>query len=119
MAKKEEKKYVRISATQSIVVTPGLQFEDLTRRDSDIADRMKIAAYWPKLRVLIKKGSYTYLADIANWNTVKELAKQRILTIGEFCDDCDDELKDNMKELEDTLVEVKQRYSSLSDIAGE
>lgn len=118
MAKKEEKKYVRIQSSISIVVTPGLQYDNLTRKDSDIPDRMKVAAYWPKLRVLIRKGVHTYLSEIVNWNAVKELQKQKLITIGEFIDTYEGEHQDEVKELEDTLVEVKSKMS-LSEIAGE
>ena len=76
-------KYVKIQSTMNITVTGGLEYKDITNKDAHVADRLKVAAMWPKKVVLIKQGQHWYPEQVAKWNTVKKLVAQGILTIGE------------------------------------
>lgn len=76
-------KMVKIHSTMTINVTAGLQNKDVTNPDAHVADRLKVSAEWPRHTVLIREGQHLYPAEIKNWNTVKALANDKILTIGE------------------------------------
>lgn len=90
----KKQKYVKIQSTMNITVTGGLQFKDITNKDAHVADRLKIAAMWPKKAVLIRQGQHWYPETISKWNTVKKLVEQGILTIGEKSDTIpEDELR--------------------------
>lgn len=87
----KEKEYVYIQSTMNIVVTAGLQNEDVTNPDAHIPDRLKVNPIWPKLKMMIKSGRHTYPKFITEWFTVKSLVKDGVLTIGEESTTCDDE----------------------------
>lgn len=93
MARKSASKgaFVRIQSTKTINVTMGLHNQDVTNPDAHIPDRLKVNPLWPKLTVLIREGVHWYPSEIAEWPTVKALANDKILTIGEFSDNCDTE----------------------------
>lgn len=76
------KKYVQIQSSINIAVTSGLQAKDFTNHESDIPNRMKISAEWPKTTILIRKGQHWYPSQIADWNTVKSLVASGVMTIG-------------------------------------
>lgn len=81
------KAYVKISSTININVTSGLQHKDVTNPDAHVADRLKINALWPKMTIPILAGVHWYPAEITEWNTVKRLVKDKVLTIGEFSEE--------------------------------
>lgn len=83
------KKYVQIQSSITIVVHPGLGYKDYTKKDSDIPDRLKIAPTWPKEKIMIKKGQHLYESKIAEWPSVKALAHDGVLTIGQEFDNAD------------------------------
>lgn len=124
------KKFVRIQSERTIMVTAGLQNMDVTNKDAHVADRLKISPMWPKTTCLIKKGAYWYPAEITLWNTVKNLAKDKILTIGEMSDTCDEDMT-SLNEMKNNLnlalneiskKEKKNKQSkdiNLSDITEE
>ena len=72
------KAYVKISSTININVTSGLQHKDVTNPDAHVADRLKINALWPKMTIPILAGVHWYPAEITEWNTVKNLVKDKI-----------------------------------------
>ena len=113
------KDYVKIQSNITITVTSGLQYEDVTNKDAHIPDRLKISPAWPKLTVLIEQGQHWYPGEIAEWNTVKALEEDKILTIGEFSDEINDV---KVIEVKEKLVvnknEMKQK-KTLTDISGE
>lgn len=119
-------KFVRIQSEKTINVTAGLQHQDVTNPDAHIPDRLKISPSWPKLTVLIKRGAHWYPAEIAEWNTVKALANDKILTIGETSDNCDDnevvakseDLKRNTEEVEQSTRRGRKNQS-LADIVAD
>ena len=121
-------KFVRIQSSIDISVTAGLQGKDLTRKDSDIPDRLKVSPEWPKLTMFIHKGTGNYPAEIAEWNTVKCLAKDKVLTIGEIVDESEtteEEIKSAntlKRNIENAKTEVKRKKKStatLDEIAGD
>ena len=79
-----KKNYVKIQSTIDIMVNPGLTYKNLTKKDSDIQNRLKVNSTWPKSCVLIQKGQHIYPAEIVKWNSVKALEKNKVLTIGEY-----------------------------------
>lgn len=111
------KDFVRIQSDRNIAVTCGLDCQDVTNPDAHVPDRLKINPLWPKVTVLIKQGSHEYPANIVEWNTVKALAKEGVLTIGDFTDTADEETKKSKEELERKIAEIK--HASLKDIAGD
>lgn len=128
---KIEKPYVKIHSNVTIQVTAGLQNQDVTNPDAHVPDRLKISPVWPTSIVKIKQGQHTYPSEIVNWNTVQSLAKQEIITIGQFVNEADGEaeqMKANIREAgleekvekveKETKKEVKKEIK-LSEIAGE
>lgn len=89
--KPETKAFVRIQSNTTINVTMGLHNQDVTNKDAHVPDRLKVNPLWPKLTVLIRQGVHWYPSEIAEWPTVKALAEDKILTIGEFSDSCEEE----------------------------
>lgn len=83
------KKYVQIQSSINIQVHPGLSYNDYTKKDSDVPDRLKIAPTWPKKKVLILKGQHLYESEIVEWPAIKALEKDGILTIGQDFDNKD------------------------------
>lgn len=108
-----EKEYVYIQSTISIVVTAGLQYDDVTNPDAHVADRLRINPNWPKMSIMIKKGRHIYPKLIKDWATVKALVKDNILTIGEEVDNPNDtkivekanDIKAEMKKIKDITLD--------------
>ena len=104
------KDYVYIQSTTSIVVSAGLQAEDVTNPDAHVGDRLRVNPYWPKMTILINQGRHTYPSFITNWESVKDLVKDNILTIGEEVDDIqDDEMKKAAKEVKDEIESFNKK----------
>lgn len=123
MANKANKPYVRIQSSMSIHVTMGLNNQNVTNPDAHVPDRLKVNPLWPKATVLIKKGTGIYPSEIVEWNTVKALAKDKILTIGEFLDKGEDEaidstVEEGKEDLTRVIEEIKKKQT-LKDIAGD
>ena len=117
MAKSNSKAYVRIQSSQNIRVTMGLNCEDVTNKDAHVPDRLKINPLWPKLTVLIAQGANWYPAEIAEWNTVKALVEQGILTIGEYSDEADEKVVGEKAALVKNIEETERRQTkSLNDL---
>ena len=121
---KQEKQFVRIQSDETINVTMGLSYNDVTNPDAHIPDRLKVQPSWASTTVLIKKGTGFYPAYIAEWSTVKRLAEDKILTIGEFTDEASEEEKEVKAKLDLNIAEVKNRMKqaknlNLSALAGD
>lgn len=117
-------KFVTIHSSLTITVTPGLQNLDVTNPDAHVPDRLKVSPQWPRATVQIVKGVGKYPAEIAEWNTVKSLAKKKILTIGEITEDADAETEKKAVDLERNLGEIEpkkktKKEKTLADVAGE
>lgn len=121
MAAKEVKKFVRIHSDRNITVTPGLQSVNHTRKDSDIPDRLKVSPTWSKCLVDIKKGAGIYPVEILEWNTVKALVTDKVLTIGEYVDSDNEEDLKLKAEVKDRMKEIKEKSTapSLNEIIGD
>lgn len=121
--KKETKKFVKIQSTMNIRVTSGLQHNDVTNPDAHVADRLKISASWPTTIVFIKEGVHLYPSEVATWNTVKALERDKILSIAGFTDETDDDDKDVEKQKEELVKNLeafeKKPSKKLADIAKE
>lgn len=118
-------KFVKIQSTMNITVTGGLQAQDVTNKDAHVPDRLKVAALWPKTTVDIKQGVGFYPEYIKDWNTVKNLVKDKILTIGETTEEVDEEDKKKKEDLDFNMAEIEEKLGkkvkniNLDDIAGE
>lgn len=111
------KDYIYIQSNTSIVVTAGLQNEDVTNPDAHIPDRLKVNPIWPKLRIMIKAGRHIYPKLITEWVTVKALVKDSILTIGEETDNPNDvKMEEKAKDLKDELAKVNKTTKKVTDI---
>lgn len=74
------KAYVKLQSNVTVSVASGLQYEDHTRYDSDIPDRMNIKPNWPNMTVLLKKGTFWYPSEIMSWPVVKLYLEQGIVS---------------------------------------
>ena len=122
--KPETKAFVRIQSNVTINVTMGLQNQDVTNADAHVPDRLKVNPLWPKLTVLIRQGVHWYPSEIAEWPTVKALVEDKVLTIGEFSDSCEeqdetqatkDALKANVDNMNARLGNDKEDETSVED----
>lgn len=135
----KQKAYVRIGSNVTIQVTCGLQNKDVTNPDAHVADRLKVSPKWPRCSVIIKQGSYLYPSEITEWPTVKALANDKVITIGEFTDNVEEDKEvENVKnkltielnklndskeqtnnKVEEANAKINEIKTKLSDIAGE
>ena len=115
------KPYVRIQSSTTIMVTAGLQNQDVTNADAHIPDRLKVNPLWPKMTCLIKTGVGVYPSDIVEWPVVKSLVKDNVLTIGEYLDTADEVAEVKKKQIVEMKQEIERtkKTSSLAEIAGE
>ena len=110
-----EKAYVRIHSQKTIQVTCGLQNKDVTNPDAHVPDRLKVSPQWPRCSVIISEGSHLYPSEIASWNTVKALERDKIITIGGYTNEIDDEEDKDVKTMKETLVNNMQTQGIMSD----
>lgn len=122
-------KFVQIQSSVTIRVTTGLQNKDVTNPDAHVPDRLKVNPEWPKHQVLIRKGAYRYPAEIVEWESVKALANDKILTIGSI-EEVDENKLDELEQKDlNTVSEAKVEFKmpsvkggkktlTLSDLAG-
>ena len=122
-------KFVQIQSSVTIRVTTGLQNKDVTNPDAHVPDRLKVNPEWPKHQVLIRKGAYRYPAEIVEWESVKALANDKILTIGSI-EEVDESKLDELEQKDlNTVSEAKVEFKmpnvksgkktlTLSDLAG-
>lgn len=116
------KQFVKIQSSKTIMVTAGLQADDVTNPDAHIPDRLKVNPLWPNLTVLIKEGVDWYPSEIVEWATVKALVDDKIITIGEDSDEASDEvtkIKDDLEQKIETVKTRRRRKTDLEEIAEE
>lgn len=120
-------KLVQIQSSTTIRVTTGLQNKDVTNPDAHVPDRLKVNPLWPKHMVLIKAGVGFYPVEIKDWPSVKKLAEDKVITIGQEVEQEADEkqTKDiataQAAKEEFNLGQVegrRRRGRSLNEIAG-
>ena len=116
-------KLVRIQSTITITVTGGLNYKDTTNPDAHVPDRLKVSPEWPKCTVQIKQGIGDYPAEIIEWNTVKALVADNILTIGEVKEaQTEEEIKqvEDFKRKEDSVkaneTKIRRTRKNLNEL---
>ena len=77
------KNYIRIQSKIDVAVTAGLQSINMSNKDAHVADRLNVKSAWVGTRVLVHKGVGIYPNELKNWNSVKSLVRNGILTLGE------------------------------------
>lgn len=114
------KKFVRIQSDINIEVTAGLQSIDMTNRDAHVPDRLRVAPAWVQTRVMIKKGSGVYPACVQDWDSVKALAKNGLLTVGTETDEGDEEAEATLKRVMDSYknYELRAEAARTDSIVG-
>ena len=111
-------KFVQIQSDVTIRVTTGLQNKDVTNPDAHVPDRLKVNPEWPKHQVLIRKGAHRYPAEIAEWESVKALAKDKVLTIGST-EEVDESKLDELEQKDlNTVTEAKTEFK-MPDVKGD
>ena len=85
------KKFVQIQSSKNIEVTEGLIGIDMTNKDAHVPDRLRVASAWVQTRVLVRTGQHWYPGFIQEWNSVKALVADKILTIGAESDTTDEQ----------------------------
>lgn len=114
------KEYVYIQSTMSIVITAGLQNEDVTNVDAHVPDRLKVNPVWPKLRIMIKNGRHIYPKLITQWSSVKALVNDGVLTIGEEVDSPNDvKMEEKTADLKYELAKLSKKNKKIEDITLE
>ena len=116
------KKFVRIQSDVDIVVSAGLQSINMSNKDAHVADRLNVKSAWVGTRTLIKKGMGYYPSEIKNWDSVKALAKDKLLTIGEEVDEIPGS-PEEAKKVEDAKTklnnEIKKYKKMKADTEGD
>lgn len=123
----QTQKYLKIQSNLDVNVTGGLDALDMTDVNSNIGDKLKVQALWPKTVVLIKKGVSYYPAEIKEWKTVQSLEKHGTFTIsGEVIglpDNLSEEeiefIKSNFEGLNEGKREVKRQKEELGKVKKE
>lgn len=96
-------KFVRISAMETLIVTPNLDYYDRTDTNPANPNKLKVIPVWTRKEVKITKGFNWYPAKILEWNTVKALAKSGKISIGEITTDI------TKKENSEAAVEINKQ----------
>lgn len=76
------KNFIRIQSKKNITVAAGLQSINMSNKNAHIPDRYNVASAWVGTRVLIREGIGYYPNEIKDWDAVKALVKDGILTLG-------------------------------------
>lgn len=100
--------FIRIQSTKTITVTPGLQYEDYTNYDSDIPNRLKVSASWPKASIQIREGVDLYPAVIREWDSVKALVNAGIFTIAESIEEPSEKKVEESNKLNAALEKIEE-----------
>lgn len=109
-------KMVQIQSSITVRVTCGLQHQDVTNPDAHVPDRLKVAPLWPKHTILIRQGAHSYPAEIKEWPSVKALANDKLLTIGQEFES--ESLSDEEQANVQTANEAKQEFRMPDPNAG-
>ena len=104
------KDYVKIQSKKTINVTDGLPYQNFTKKDSDIPNRMKIAPTWPKKTILIKEGTHFYPSEVVKFDSVKKLEELDIVTI----DTRDYTIEDVPQEERNECIKMKKKVEKPS-----
>lgn len=113
------KKFVRIQSTMNITVDAGLTCINMTSADARISERLRVQPTWVGTRIDIREGAHYYPAIIKTWDSVKALAKEQILTVGEECDECSEQAQAEAmcQKLDRVLAQTKEREKLTEEVA--
>lgn len=114
----QHKDYVELHSDVTVRVEPSPDvYENLTKVDSDIKDRMKIAEGHSKYGILIKAGQHRYPASILEWPVVKAMIEAKKFVVKEETDDSngDAELERQKENLDGLADEPKDGLEALAD----
>lgn len=120
-------KYLKIQSTVNVNVTGGLSHLDMTDVNSNVADKLKVQAMWPKTLVRIATGTSYYPVEIKEWKTVQSLEKARLITIGEIVEELPEGIDEvemnfimsNFTKLKEGKDEVKRQSDALGKVIKE
>ena len=115
----EHKDYVDLYSEITVRVEPSVEmYQNATKQDSDIKDRMKIIEKHSQYGVLIKKGEYRYPSNILDWPVVKFMIDAKKFTVKAETDE--DEGDETLKRQKELLDESKNEpMDGLAKIAEE
>lgn len=110
------KRFITISNSSgtTIVVTRGVECINSTNIKSPMGDRLSIKPAWTNFQVVLKIGVGYYPIEIKNWNTVKNLEKDRQVTIGKEVDEADipSDMLADVIETEKKLAYAAKKFDS-------
>lgn len=120
-------KYLKIQSTVNVNVTGGLKHLDMTDVNSNVADKLKVQAMWPKTLIRIATGTSYYPVEIKEWKTVQSLEKARLITIGEIVEELPEGIDEvemnfimsNFTKLKEGKDEVKRQSDALGKVIKE
>lgn len=113
------KDYVELHSDITVRIEPSPEvYENATKVDSDIKDRMKIIEGHSKYGILIKQGQHRYPASILEWPVVKAMIELKKFVVKSEEDDSNgSEELERQKELLDELKD--EPADGLEEIAEE
>ena len=123
----QKQMFLEIQSALNVNVTMGLDNLNMTDVNANIGDKLKIQALWPKTIVSIKMGRSFYPIEIKEWNTVKVLVKNGMLTLGQIVEELPETLSEeerkfiasNFINLEEGQVEVKRQVEDLKKVKSQ
>ena len=103
----QHKDYVELHSDVTVRVEPSPEvYENATKTDSDIPNRMKIIEGHSKYGILIRQGQHRYPASILEWPVVKAMIEKKKFVVKSEEDDSNgSEDLEKQKELLDELKE--------------
>lgn len=113
------KKYVRITSEIDIMVSAGLQSINMSNKDAHVADRLNVKSAWVGTRILITKGTGYYPSEIKEWDSVKALAKDKLLSLSDEVDEIPGS-EDEAKKAETTKTKLNneiKKYKKMKEQA--
>ena len=116
----EDIQYVQISSTINITVTNGLTAVDKTDKANVSENKFNVQETWSKNSVSIKKGVGNYPKVICDWETVKVLQANKILTIGQDvpAKEVTEEEASNASKLATALSQAKAEATDVAEDTG-
>ena len=113
------KNYIRIQSKIDVAVSAGLQSINMSNKDAHVPDRLNVKAAWVGTRTLVHKGVGVYPIELKNWDAVKSLVKNGILTLGDEYEEVPTDIvdcvttKEETEEARKTLLNEIARYKKM------
>ena len=102
------KNFIRIQSKKNITVAAGLQSINMSNKNAHVPDRYNVASAWVGTRVLIREGIGYYPIEIKDWDAVKALVKDGILTLGVEVDEIPENEMGVVTKAEETISTKKR-----------